>query len=140
MKFFLSLDEISLLNLMLLSPNPVRGNEKSFSPYNVDASKEADAKNYLRLKKWFMKTILEPAVGEDGKVVAGAFRSPKDGKWTSLQEGLVDKLKEIVKHYDKAYCVIPIAETYVMLLHKLNNKGKELELEDDFSDPNDKTP
>ena len=138
MKFFLSSEEISLLNLMMLSPNPVRGNERAFSPYAVDVAKEADAKNYLRLKKWFMKTILESAVDKDGKVIPGAFCSPKDGKWTSLQEGLVDKLKEIVKHYDKAYCVVPIAETYVMLLHKLNNKGQELELEEDFSDPNDK--
>ena len=135
MKFYLSSEEITLLNLMLLSPKSI-GNEK-FSAYHIDPTRESDGKNYMRLKSWLIKTILEPAKDENGKVITGAFVVPKSGKWTSLQGPLVDKLKEIIEYYGPYYCVVPIAEAYVMLKYKLNNNGKEIEIESDFGDPLD---
>lgn len=127
MKFFLTRDEMVLLNLFVREPSPQM--ESIIKQYSV--TDQDVAKQVIRLRKWLEAKVFEPLKTDPEKpdrITGYNFPERRD---VGLKQVYLERLLDILKHYEPVGRQIGVAHLYYPLLWKL--KGESV-AEDDPSE------
>jgi len=118
MKLSLTEGSANLLKAMVIEPHMLNLALVGENFKHWRAHDNSGARQVVSLQKWLEQKVLEKAEPK-------GFVAPKDGWTGALPQVYVDRLKEIVKHYEPLGMMPTVTRDYLSLVDALDGKPLE---------------